>query len=242
MTMSYTDHLEAMLRDSPPKQKGLRTRERLKIATARMLEQRGYHAMRVVDVTQCAGLAEGSFYVYFKDKTEATLAVLTALLEEFFEHHLRNATGQSPMDAILHTNRLWIAVCRANAGLMRCILQLSDEEPEFARLGQRTNHKWYARVAQSLVRKRESEDADSALLTAYMLGSMMDEIVRKLIIYPDPELEALFARHGANDDAVADCASLLWHKALYPGDPIPENIAPMARELAHWLGKATRPN
>ena len=34
MTLSFIDHLEARLQTDPPKQKGQRTRERLKVATA----------------------------------------------------------------------------------------------------------------------------------------------------------------------------------------------------------------
>lgn len=240
MTLSYIAYLEARLRDAPPKQKGQRTRERLKIATAKVLEQCGYHAMRVIDITQSAELAEGSFYVYFKDKTEATLEVLTALLEEFFDQHLRTPDRRSPLEAVIHANRQWIAICRANAGLMRCILQVSDEEPEFARLGQRTNRKWHERVGQSLARHRVEDNVDCAILTAYMLGSMMDEIVRKLVVYPDPEFEALLTGHGADDNAIADCASLMWLRVLYPEEALPRHIAPLANDLARWLGGGTR--
>ena len=81
--LSFIAFLEHRLRTTPPKQKGLRTRERLRIATARALASNGYHALRVTDITSEAGVAEGSFYVYFKDKTEAALDVLTELLEEF---------------------------------------------------------------------------------------------------------------------------------------------------------------
>ena len=81
--LSFIEHLEEQLRTAPPKQKGLRTRQRLKIATARILERDGYHAMRVSDITARARLAEGSFYVYFKDKTDAALIVLSELLEGF---------------------------------------------------------------------------------------------------------------------------------------------------------------
>src|SRR5690349_16262000 len=74
--LSFVDYLETKLRDDAPAQKGARTKERLKIATARMLEENGYHVMRVADITQNAKVAEGSFYVYFDDKKDASLTVL----------------------------------------------------------------------------------------------------------------------------------------------------------------------
>jgi TetR/AcrR family transcriptional regulator, transcriptional repressor for nem operon len=84
MNLSYIAYLEDKLATDPPKKKGLRTRERLKIATAKILSQRGYHAMRAVDITDAAGVAESLFYTYFNDKLEITLLVLGSMMEDFY--------------------------------------------------------------------------------------------------------------------------------------------------------------
>ena len=63
--LSYISFMERNLAKDPPTRKGDRTRARLRIACARSLEQHGYHAMRVADITQEAGVAEGLFYAYF---------------------------------------------------------------------------------------------------------------------------------------------------------------------------------
>lgn len=240
MTLSFIDHLEAQLRDCPPKQKGQRTRERLKIATARILEQKGYHAMRVTDVTESAEVAEGSFYVYFKDKTDASLTVLTSLLDHFFALHMDSARGQTAFGSIRATNRKWIAVCRANSGLMRCIFQLGDEAPEFAQLSQRTNRSWYQRVSESVIRQRHGLEEGPVLLIVYMLGAMMDELVRKLIVYPDPEFHSLLGLLGMDDDAVADAASLVWLRILHPDAPRPD-LPDDVGAVSQWMfnGPAT---
>lgn len=242
MSLSYIDHLEEQLRTAPPKQKGLRTRQRLKIATARILARDGYHAMRVSDISARARLAEGSFYVYFKDKTDAALTVLSELLEEFLDlgGHPR-AADRSQFDAIRDGNRRWIAVCRANAGLMRCILQLGDEDPRLAELAQRGNAVWYQRVAASSARRRgQHATANASLFACYMLGSMMDELVRKLIIYPDPHFHALLKQVGAtDDDTVADAASVIFLHVLNPGAPVPPGLPKAAAELANWLTMPT---
>ena len=49
MTLSFIEYLENNLRENPPKQRGVRTRERLKIAASKALEEKGYHALRVAD-------------------------------------------------------------------------------------------------------------------------------------------------------------------------------------------------
>lgn len=239
MTLSFIEHLENNLRDSPPKQRGVRTRERLKIAAAKALEEKGYHGLRVADVTAGAKVAEGSFYVYFKDKTDVALTVLTELLEEFFKLDAKVTAHRLPFEAIRQTNRRWLAVCRANAGLMRCILQLGDEEPELSRLSRRTNRIWYERVARSLKRRKSNVGTGPALFALYLLGGMMDELVRKLIIYPDPEFHALLKDMEADDDAVADAASVLWLHIFHPEESPPDDLPPAAVALAQWMAPST---
>lgn len=238
MSLSFVDYLERRLEEDPPKKKGLRTRERLKIAAARRLGDGGYHALRVSDVSATAGLAEGSFYLYFKDKADITLEVLTQMLEESFALDAVAATEATPYGAIRASNRHWIALCRANAGLMRCVFQLGDEIAEFTRLPQRVNRIWYERVARSVVRRRESDGVqlDTAMLAVYMLGAMMDELIRKLVVYPDPDFLELVRRLDLEDNDLADAASVLWLRALYPQAEAEEPAGSAAALLAAFTG------
>ncbi|WCM28468.1 TetR/AcrR family transcriptional regulator [Sphingomonas sp. QA11] len=234
--LSFIDFLSERLASAPPPTKGQRTRERLKIAAARVLEQKGYHALRVADVAEAAEVAEGSFYVYFRDKTEVTLAVLTSLLEDFFGVNLTSQSDEGPFDTIRRTNRRWFAICRSNSGLMRCMLQVGDADPEFAQMAQNSNRRWYERIAASVTR-RYPEGALSeplVLLVAYMLGAIMDDLARKLVVYPDEGLLALLGQLGANDVVAADAASVLWMRTLYPGVPIDGDLHAVARAIASW--------
>lgn len=237
MTLSYIEHLKQRQRDAPPKQKGERTRQRLRIATAEALERTGYHAMRVLDITKAAEVAEGLFYVYFKDKTEATLSVLNEMLEDFLGLSTLTTEERDPFSAIRAANRRWLAVCRANAGLMRCLLQVSDEEPSLTGLAQRANRLWYDVVAQTHVKRRGGRPGDtpSVLFATYLLGGMMDELVRKLFIYPDPGLQKLQKKLRADDDALADAASVIWLRVLSPEARAPVDLPKAAATLAAWM-------
>ena len=133
MTLSFIEHLEQQLRESPPKQKGLRTRQRLKIATAKILARDGYHAMRVSDISARARLAEGSFYVYFKDKTDAALTVLRELQEEFLDLEVRTRSGErTPFD--VRTQTWWraraggVAMCLSSGPYPRLVGQIDLDE------------------------------------------------------------------------------------------------------------------
>lgn len=231
MTLCYIDYLEERLRDQPPEKKGLRTRERIKLTAAKLLEAKGFHAMRVIDIAEQAGVAEGSFYIYFKDKTEVAVTVLTELLEEFFPIHLTRSRDLSPFESIQFTNRRWIALSRANPGLVRCILLLSDHAPEFAELSRQIDVAWYRRIAANIVRRRKGLNENAVTLMVQLLGGMMDEVVRNLVIYPDPDFIALAQSLGADDDAVADAASVIWLRILHPNAPRPA-LSSEAKALA----------
>ena len=199
-----------------------------------MLEARGFHALRVIDITDDANIAEGSFYVYFKDKHEASIAVLSGLLLEFLDFSGSVPDDPSAFAAIRAANRRWISVCRSNSGLMRCVLQISDGEPQFGGLAQQSNRQWYERVADSVIRRRGG-NRGGVLMAVYLLGSMMDELARKLVIYPDPELYKLLGELQADDTAVADAASVMWLRVLYPDERPSDDLPPAAAQLADIL-------
>ncbi|GAA0313196.1 hypothetical protein GCM10009087_24230 [Sphingomonas oligophenolica] len=243
-SLSYVNFMEANLAERPPTKKGDRTRARLRIACARLLEQHGYHAMRVSDITTEAGVAEGLFYTYFTDKLEITLQVLTSMLDDVFSKQSLAFepdawhSGDHLYDAVFRANVKWILISRANAGLMRCVLQVSDQEPEFSKLFQQINGAWYERVATAVVRHRPGRKP--ALLFTLLLGAMMDEIVRRLIVYPDPALYKVLEELGGDDELVAHASTLVWLRVMYPDAPLPAKLPKGAKLLAKW-SMPTRP-
>lgn len=239
---SFIGRLERRLKDNPPKLKSDRTRMRIRLACAQVLEEHGFHAARVVDVTNAAGLAEGSFYVYFRDKTDAATDVLSSMLDHFGEVQGQPRESDSPFAALRASNRRWIAYCRQNPGLMRCLLQLGDEVPEFAKLTQRVNRAWYERVARSVLRRfpRKGLAQGEVLFAVYALGSMMDEIARKLFVYPDPYFLEVLEDLKLDDEGLADAASVIWFKLLYPGVRAPAALSGVAERLMVWDGGGKR--
>lgn len=169
-------------------------------------------------------------------------AILTQMLEESFALEGVAEPEATPYGAIRASNRHWLALCRANAGLMRCVFQLGDEIAEFTRLPQRVNRIWYERVARSVVRRREAEEVQlkTATLAVYMLGAMMDELVRKLVVYPDPDFLDVVQSLGLSDDDLADAASVIWLRVLYPGAEVEEPSTSAAALLARLTAPPQR--
>ena len=233
-SFSFVEYLETKLQEAPPRQKGERTRQRFVIATATMLEEKGYHAMRITDIAASAGLADGSFYSYFSDKKEASLTTLSAFLREFVDLFAPPEAVGAPFDSIRAANRRWFKICRANAGLMRCVFQLGDEDGDFAGLVHRRTRETYLRIASNMQLQRQDADQTTFLLAIYLMGSMMDELVRKLIVFPDPEFHQLLPKEGA-DETIADVASLIWIRTFDSMVEPPDDLAPLAVKLAEMM-------
>jgi hypothetical protein len=56
-----------------------------------------------------------------------------------------------------------------------------------------------------------------------------------LFIYPDPGLQKLQKKLRADDDALADAASVIWLRVLSPEARPPVDLPKAAATLADWM-------
>lgn len=60
----------------------LKTRQRLLDVTHKLIKQNGFYKLSVEDITKNAGVAKGTFYIYFKHKEEIVLEICKGLFQE----------------------------------------------------------------------------------------------------------------------------------------------------------------
>lgn len=214
------------------RRKGERTRDRLKLAAVQILEERGFLRTRVSDICKRADVSAAAFYLYFKNKEDITVEVLTEFLHEMFKLSAAPDSNRSQFEAIYQSNLLWIASVRANAGLMHCLLQLGDQVPKFRALNENLNHKWFLHVTERLLKRfpKVRVDRNAVLLAVYALGGMMDDLSRKMVISREGHLQAVIDATTPTDEAVVEFVSLLWYRALFGTEP-PHVDQPASREL-----------
>lgn len=242
MTLSYATILRRQQRAAgADKRKGERTRDRLTLAAVQALEARGYLRLRVRDICERAQTSPATFYQYFRNTEHITIEVLTGFLQSTF-HTGRTAAPPRPLfEALYAANLAWVSSARANAGLMRCLLQLGDQVPEFMALHERLSHEWFLHVTQNLRRRFPASGTDEAtlLLAVHALGAMMDEMVRKLFVARVKQLRPLIAATAPTDEAIAEFLSTLWYRALLGTNP-PRVRHRASRGLLRFTGAATR--
>ncbi len=241
--LGYIERSAKLLREAPPKRKSVRTKEQLKLAAARVLDRLGYHPVRIVDITERAGVSEAAFYTYFKDKREITLTVLTDVLHVLSSLRYSDSEDSgSPFDAIRRARLFWFRAQRANAGLVRCILQFGDHDAEFAHLWRAKNRELLERVATELIQRYPDNaiDPDILLLAVYALAAMQDELMRLIASGDDPAFLDLVARLAPTDEQLAEMVAVIWHRTLFPGLPIVDTLNDTAAALTLLDNVSTR--
>lgn len=228
----FGEILKTRQREAGKKRKGERTRDRLKLAAVKVLGEVGFRRLRVADICKRANVSAAAFYLYFDNKEEITVEVLTEFLNVLAGLSHTAGRTRTLYEALYETNLQWIGAVRANAGLMRCLLQLSDETPEFKQLNERSGHDWFLHVTRALLKRFPEVQVDerALLLAVYAMGGMMDELSRRLLVSREPHLISVVDELAPSDEALAEFLSLLWYRALFGATP-PVAEHPASREL-----------
>tara|TARA_R110000787_G_scaffold211281_3_gene321146 strand:+ start:95823 stop:96455 length:633 start_codon:yes stop_codon:yes gene_type:complete len=97
------------------------TKTRLSAAAIKVFEEQGFHAARISDIAEAAGVAKGTFYLYFTNKE----AVFHHLIDDFFGRLMGETLGRFPASAVMNRGDL-----AAQLGDMwRLILTRCRQEP-----------------------------------------------------------------------------------------------------------------
>ena len=204
--------------------RGERARARLKAAALVVLEREGYHRMRIADVTREAGVAQGLFYHYFTDLKSLTLEVLTEFAQASQDpaEIERDVVRGDWYGRIYAYNLVVVRSYARRPGIMRCLLQLADEEPEFSAMlrdSYRNQLMWLVELMPKLfpgTRFRKHQ----ALMVVYSLAGIGEGLIREYFINEDATL-------GAANLSVEEFAELLttmFYRALFLEHPDQEQL------------------
>lgn len=195
--------------------KGQKSRAKLKVAALRVLEEVGYHKMRITDVTAEAGVASGLFYHYFSDLRSLVVEVLedfvaSALRLEEIERDVVNGGWYERMFA---HNRLVVRAYAERPGLMRALLQLADESEEFAGLLRQNFIQqlgWLTRYMPRLFPEAGLSE-HQALMVVYALAGTGETILRDYYI----NREKVLVSQLLEVDEMTELITVLFYRGLF---------------------------
>ncbi len=198
------------------KRSGERTRLRLLAAGARQLEKASYRDLRVEGICRAADQAKGTFYVYFKTKE----LFLAELLQGYVAFEASTFPALPPTDSPFRsylTRIEWYERTFArNAGILRCMLQLSEVDPNVRRLWHERNARIVDRAVAATVARLKKPPADPAMLRLAIraAGTMVDQsLFERYRVHVGPGIEK------ADPDFLIEFHAVLAYRALFGENP-----------------------
>ncbi len=204
--------------------RGAAARAKLKSAARTVLERVGYHKMRIADVTREAGVAQGLFYHYFKDLKTLTLEVLEDFAKPAtdLEAIEKDVAAGDWYARIYAHNRLVVSSYAQRPGLMRCLLQMADEDAEFSahlRDSYRQQLMWLVELMPKMFPRAEFAP-QQALMVVYSLAGIGENLLREYFINQSATLQA--ARLDV--DEITELLTTVFYRALFLENPPTEKL------------------
>lgn len=199
-----------------------RTREKLKEAALVVLDRDGYHDMRITDVCSEAGVAAGTFYIHFDDKTELAIEVVKQGLRENERYIFSGPFFEDHYDAIFDANRRYIETFKSAGKLNRVLAQLIDAVPEMREFWEESSSRIAHSLATSLAKRcpaSEGHELDR-LFVAHAAQGMADSLSLQYFAWQTEDV----VKSAQGIDALAEKISVLWHRLFYGCDPDPSKL------------------
>ena len=203
--------------------RGARTRQRIKSAVVRLLEEEDYFDLSINGICEAAKLATGGFYFHYKNKEEAITDVFDEHYRTFWADLSAAADYGDLYSAIYHANQVFVRDISTRPGLSRCFNQHATINPEMVARWETSASEWATAFAKTVTGSPGSlaTTESEAFLQIYVLIGYVDALLCQVFVEQDPHLAAMTT---APDRLVEDL-SILWYRALTGEDPQPDRLA-----------------
>jgi AcrR family transcriptional regulator len=184
--------------------RGVETRRRLIEAAEQIFAEVGYHEASIVKITEAAGVAQGTFYLYFQSKKDV-FDELVRDLNRRVRHAMKEASsqGRDRLEAELLGFGAYFRFTAEHTALYRIIRQAEFVSPEML-------HYHYEKLAEGYVEALRAAMADGEV------GAI------------DPEVTA-FALMGMGE--LIGMKWILWHESRTLPTPVVAEIARIIRRV-----------
>jgi AcrR family transcriptional regulator len=201
-------------RPGPRPGKGDRSRRRILAAAESLFADLGFHAASIVKITEAAGVAQGTFYIYFESKQAVFEEVLLDL-----NHRVRQAMAEGARDAATRED--------AERGGFRGFFRFTAEHPALYRVIRQAEF-----VAPALLERHY------ATIAAGYVDGLRQAMAAGEVAAADPEVVA-WALMAVGE--MIGMRWVLWPRATeIPPDVFEETMAFVSRALGSGHGSTAR--
>lgn len=195
--------------------KGDRTRAAIQQAACALLDRVPLSALTVAETCRAAGIAHGTFYIYYPD-LHALLADVLNRFVAYVQQVMRDASRAAQGGPGRAATAAYYRLFEQNPGLMKCLVNHLDEFPESRVAFQALNRDWVdtvvAAAERKLARKGRTGEVprDELMRRAYALGGMVDQYLIAHFLSQDRTLASV----SKDPEAVVDTLSYIWQRGL----------------------------
>jgi len=191
---------------------GLSTHDALLEAAERVFSDRSLLDANVSDIVEAAGVARGTFYLYFKNKEDAFEAVVSRVVHDMYGGAQARVSGENPFERIRERNRIYLEIFRRHLGVMRNFYLADPINPRVASLHKRFQETFIERIQRGLTRDLELGPDERLDLeaAAWSLGLMVEYFV-----YTWLAAERVPNARNLDPETVLDTLSGLMYRVMY---------------------------
>lgn len=222
---SVTDnvfHLTKFLQDRADRAQNAPKRHRTRLsilaATAEQMETVGYDRLTIEGIVKSAGLARGTFYLHFKNRSDAAWAVRRAYIALMRSRRPRSKKGTSTYQRIYSMNLFYLLCYQANAKILSGQETLMNDRPELSRSRDFLNHRFSHIIIKDVARHKNISSSklmtSANILAARFVIGMADEALREIYVKNNPYLRS----YATEVQEVAAVLTVLWHRAIFSKD------------------------
>ncbi|WP_421837046.1 TetR/AcrR family transcriptional regulator [Novosphingobium sp.] len=230
--IKFTTYLEALALEIRKVRSGEKTSLKLLAAGARLLDNVGYRDLNVEEISAEAGLAKGTFYIYFKTKDE----FLIELARRFVAFEPQTLPSFSPRETAFRNTLALVTWYERgflrNVGILRCIIQMGETDDAMRELWQRRNriiaeHAWDGTLARF---NNPALDPALLMLAVRTVGGMMDQSLFNRTRVQTDTGEA--GEGDADPEFLCRFHALLIYRAVYAHNPPDPEVADLVAAIA----------
>ncbi len=168
------------MKDSIQEQLIAARRNQILDAAAQVFAEKGFHPTTIKDIARHAGIADGTIYNYFENKT----ALLLGILERMREQAIQQMPPPPPDPGDLHNLvrfYLQVALQQQDTALFRVVISEMMVNPELRAQYQQTILEPTLQIAEMLFAERGLPPDEVRLLVRAVSGMVMGLLMQRII-------------------------------------------------------------
>ncbi len=218
----YATYLSAAAQEIRKARSGEKSRLKLMAAAARVLETVDYRDLLVESVCQEAGVAKGTFYIYFAGKD----IFLKDLARGYVNFEIQTYPRLSSKNSEFTNTIKWIAwyekTFAGNVGVLRCIVQMGAVDNEMRDIWYERNRRIVDRSMSGWMKTHPNSDPVLQRRLMRTAGGMLDQsLLERHRVLTGPGLQ-----ESDSLESLIELHAFMNYRAMYGRNPPADELTP----------------